>query len=213
MKKLLFSFAALLCMSAAAQAQNDVTRFLGIPIDGTKWEMIRQLKTKGFRNSASDSEVLEGEFNGRDVMLHVVTNNNKVYRIMVADANTEDERNIQIRFNNLCRQFENNQKYISLSEDQIIDDKEDISYQMTVKKMRYEAVFFQKPDDAVLREELRNKYSEEQLNNPSEEIINYALSIYQKRPVWFMIDQVSYGQYRILMYYDNACNQASGEDL
>ena len=32
------------------------------------------------------------------------------------------------------------------------------------------------------------------------------------RVVWFMIDE-QYGEYRILMYYDNKKNQANGEDL
>ena len=29
-------------------AQNDVTKFLGIPVDGTKTAMIQQLKEKGY---------------------------------------------------------------------------------------------------------------------------------------------------------------------
>lgn len=81
MKKL-FTLTFLLLLSVAAWAQKDVTRFLGIPVDGTKSEMIRKLKEKGFRSSSYDSDILEGEFNGRDVSIHVATNNNKVYRIM-----------------------------------------------------------------------------------------------------------------------------------
>ena len=36
--------AAFLIVSLAGSAQEDVTRFLGIPVDGSKAEMIRQLK-------------------------------------------------------------------------------------------------------------------------------------------------------------------------
>ena len=87
MKKIL-SLAVLLVFSLAMYAQKDVTKFLGIPVDGTKSEMIKKLKEKGFTSTLYDKDVLEGEFNGVDVNISVVTNNNKVYRIFVADANT-----------------------------------------------------------------------------------------------------------------------------
>lgn len=181
MKKL-FSLAFLLLFSIAAYAQKDVTRFLGIPVDGTKSEMIRQLQAKGFRSIPYIDELLEGEFNGRHVYVGVGTNNNRVYRIMVSDANPTDERNIQIRFNNLYWQFAYNNKYRSFSGHEIPDD-ENISYEMTVNKKRYEAAFFQTGGN------LFNKI------------------------VWFMIDQRSYGKYAIVMFYDNKYNQANGEDL
>lgn len=104
----LMSIVMLLAVTAALHAQKSVTQFLGIPVDGTKSEMIRKLKAKGFESSCYDKEVLEGEFNGQDVNVFVVTNNNKVYRIMLADKNNIDEANIKIRFNNLCDQFRNN---------------------------------------------------------------------------------------------------------
>lgn len=69
--------------------------------------MIQKLKAKGFQYNSS-GDYLTGEFNGRDVRISVVTNNNKVYRIMVVDDNNSDETSIKIRFNTLCRQFENN---------------------------------------------------------------------------------------------------------
>ena len=47
MKKIL-SLAVLLVFSLAMYAQKDVTKFLGIPVDGTKSEMIKKLKEKGF---------------------------------------------------------------------------------------------------------------------------------------------------------------------
>lgn len=64
-------------------AQSDVTKFLGIPVDGFKPDMIRALKAKGFVSSITDKDILEGEFNGTQVNVYTATNNNKVYRIMV----------------------------------------------------------------------------------------------------------------------------------
>ena len=101
MKKLL-SLVLLLACSTVSYAQNEVTQFLGIPVDGSKSEMIQKLKAKGFQYN-SELDRLEGEFNGHDSHIYVVTNNNKVYRIMVTDAIGSDESDIKIRFNTLCR--------------------------------------------------------------------------------------------------------------
>lgn len=56
----------LLTFSIIVHAQQDVTQFLGIPIDGSKTEMIRKLKEKGYRNDPT-TDALVGEFNGAKV--------------------------------------------------------------------------------------------------------------------------------------------------
>lgn len=53
MKRIL-SVAILLVISVSLFAQKDVTKFMGIPIDGFKPEMIQKLKEKGFVSSESD---------------------------------------------------------------------------------------------------------------------------------------------------------------
>lgn len=210
-------------------AQKDVTQFLGIPVDDTKSEMIQKLKSKGFSSHPLDKDVLVGQFNGTDVNLHIVTNNNKVYRIMVRETIQTNEINIKIRYNNLIKQFINNEKYLSLSdtpEEYLIPDDEHISYEITVNKKRYEAAFYQKPviDTVLLRKNLMSKlelkYTKEQLSNPTEEIqkdiisisTHYTLDLFTKKSVWFMINE-HYREYFITMYYDNVYNQANGEDL
>ena len=112
MKKYILLFCGLLFCSILVSSQNkDVTKFLGIPVDGTKLEMINKLKAKGFKISPYNKDVLTGEFNGYDVNVHLVTRNRKVWRILVSDANTVNEADIRIRFNNLCYQFDKNEKY------------------------------------------------------------------------------------------------------
>ena len=231
MKKALLSL-VLCCISIVGMAQTDVTKFLGIPVDGNKSDMMRKLKSKGFTQSPYAEGVLTGEFNGMDVNVHIVTNNDKVCRIMVCDANTMDEASIRIRFNVLCEQFKNNSKYCSLSEeDPKIKEGEDISYEMSAHNKRYEAIFYQRLDTTTANckeeiiEEIQSliysKYTKEQIENPSEEIsqdlykmeINYALYKGTKKPVWFMISSDGYGEYYIIMYYDNEYNRAHGEDL
>ena len=220
--KILFLF---VIVSLSANGQRDVVKFLGIPVDGTKSEMIKKLESKGFEyNKAVD--FLTGQFNDYDVDISVVTNNNKVSRILVADRIEVDETSIRIRFNRLCKQFERNSKYISVGE-QTIPDDEDISYNMGVKNKRYEAVFYQKPltlDTLSIQQELKDilhtKYSDEYIENHPEEIVNEADSIakeiayglIKKRPVWFMIKE-KYAKYYIVMFYDNEYNRSDGEDL
>ena len=233
MKKLL-SLVLLLACSAVSYAQNEVTQFLGIPVDGSKSEMIQKLKAKGFQYN-SELDRLEGEFNGRNSHIHVVTNNNKVYRIMVTDAIGSDESDIKIRFNTLCRQFENNPKYEPMiDKDQSIPDDEDLSYEIKVNKKRYEAGFYQIPaplDTVAIynesKQSLLDKYTQEQLDNPTEEIsaeiqLEYLINkskydlqnllTMSNKLVWFMIDDIL-GRYNILLFYDNVYNQANGEDL
>lgn len=210
----------LLISSLFIYAQQDVTKFLGIPVDGSKSEMIQKLKAKGYTSSPLDKDVLVGEFNGADVNIHVVTNNNKVYRIMICDVNNIDERAIQIRFNRLCEQFVNNSKYSSLPlEEYMIPDDENISYEITVHKKRYEAVFYQKTDETFMAKQIEAafpQYTKEQLANPSEElraeIVNFVTQYISKKAVWFMINE-RLGKYCITMYYDNEYNNANGEDL
>lgn len=226
MKKLIVIF-ILIFSVICASAKKDVTQFLGIPIDGSKSAMIRKLKAKGFRANSYNKDILEGEFNGMDVALHIVTNGDKVYRIMLCDSNPVDERSIQIRFNNLCKQFGNNSKYISLGYELIPDD-EDISYEISVNHKRYDAVFYQQSaelsDTTLLMEKLMpvilGKYTPEELANPSEKtkkgiteiFVEYVMESCSKKPVWFTISEF-YGEYFITMYYDNVYNQANGEDL
>lgn len=220
-----------LLITFGAFAQTDVTKFLGIPVDGSKSDMIKKLKDKGFRANPYDKDVLEGVFNGTDVNVSVVTNGDKVYRIAVIDANGVDERSIQIRFNNLCYQFKNNPNYDTYSGDYEIPDDEDISYEISVHKKRYEAVFYQKPeavtDSAAIEERLKpifssisSRFTTEQLQSPTEDeqnqmqkmVIEYVLEFLSKKTVWFMISEM-FGEYYIAMYYDNVYNQAHGEDL
>ena len=141
MKKILL-IALLMNIAFAGFAQNTI-KFLGIPIEGTKKEMISKLQAKGYEYD-SYNDCLTGEFNGRNVEIHVQTVNNQVWRIAIIDASPSNETNIKIRYNILFEQFSNNGKYISVGEGELTDN-DDISYEMNVNKKRFEAVF--KPID------------------------------------------------------------------
>ena len=114
---------AMIAISASVFAQKEVTKFLGIPVDGSPTEMIKKLKAKGFKTDGDfiqavklgiidldEPEVLTGYFNGTKVGVYLAVEQNKVWRIYLADKDTRDETSIKIRFNTLVRQFENNDK-------------------------------------------------------------------------------------------------------
>ena len=186
---------AMIAISASVFAQKEVTKFMGIPVDGSPTEMIKKLKAKGFTTDEDfmqavelglidwdGPEVLTGRFNGERVRVYIVVETNKVWRIALKDKKDRDETQIKIRFNTLVRQFEGNGKYVPLVDEQTIADDEDISYQMTVNKKQYQAGFVQKGEDGMVD---------------------------LKRIVWFTIGE----GYEIEMFYDNKYNEADGSDL
>ena len=221
MKKIV-SMIVLFMASVILFAQQDVTQFLGIPVDGTKSAMIQKLKAKGFQyNSTFDQ--LEGEFNGSQVYLSIVTDNNKVWRIVVRDVVPMSESQIKIRYNKLCNQFLNNKKYMPASLEYKLSDDEDISYEISVHDKQYQAPFYQIPTDSTSivtygLEKIKQTYTEEEIVNLTEEeqqsfVFNVYFELLSKKLVWFTISKELSRGYIIVMYYDNEYNHANGEDL
>lgn len=140
MKKIVLSIILCVMTFAAIAQDNKTIKFLGIPIDGNKKEMISKLQAKGYKYDAA-SDALFGEFNGTNAVISVQTVNNRVWRIAIIDANANnDETNIKIRYNLLFKQLSNNDKY-EVYDGSTLEEKEDISYEMSVHKKRYEATF------------------------------------------------------------------------
>ena len=228
--KRLFIFLAAALMTVNVMAEIYPTKFLGIPIDGTKQEMIQKIQAKGFTlHKAYGEEYLSGEFNGSQVHIYVATNNNKVYRVMVAEQVLCSAGQIRIRFNNLLQQFIDNQKYLtsSMGQDPIPSD-EDISYEMTVKDKIYDARFVQmthdidtvllKEDAAHVIENIGQDVSSSLLSSlDPTTLATYCTMIavikqFEKNQVWFRIDEFG-SKYYLTIYYDNLYNKANGEDL
>lgn len=197
MKKIIGLLFAVL-FSAGLYAQEEVIKFLGIPVDGTKQEMIQKLKSKGFTYNQR-KDVLEGEFNGEEVEISVQTQNNKVWRLAIVDKTSRSEGQIRIRFNKLVGQFENNDKYTPSKESQKIDENEDIRYEIAVNDKQYEALFYLKaakskyssfnsevadslmkeqyPKELKRIEEYKAKFSETQWENPTKEMQENLMEI------------------------------------
>ena len=97
MKRFLITFLFVLMTITAIAQESNTIKFLGIPVDGAKKEMISKLQAKGYEYDTS-SDCLFGEFNGINVSINVQTVNNRVWRIGIVDANVNnDEQNIKVR--------------------------------------------------------------------------------------------------------------------
>ena len=232
MKRLLSFVIGILIMCSTVFGQSESTlKFLGIPVDGSKSEMVKALKAKGFEYD-SESGFLIGNFNGKKSQIAIAENHGKVYRVVIFNADTYDEGQIKVMFNNLIHQFENNDKYFYIFPNNIIPEDEDIHYEILVNKTQYIAEFMYNPlyGNDELRDRLINEAVEE-----SEEVIkngkniefysdkdNYdrlvssiaGLKVIQmsNSSVWFKIFE-HYGKYYIGLYYDNLRNAPNGEDL
>ena len=234
MKRLLSFVIGILIMCSTVFGQSEGTlKFLGIPVDGSKSEMVAALKSKGFRYD-SNSGFLVGDFNGSESHIGIVENHGKVYRVVVFDANTYDAGEIRIRFNNLIHQFENsNGKYYYIDQNKTIPEDEDISYEIIVHDKQYSATFIYNPlyGNDELKDKLVNEVVEEsklllekkgitpeEFYSDKDNYIQVFSSIVDKifqmskGSVWFQIFEY-YGKYYIGLYYDNLVNKPNGEDL
>ena len=232
MKRLLSFIIGIFIMCSTVFGQSESTlKFLGIPIDGSKSKMIRALKAKGFEYD-SESDFLIGDFNGKKSEIGIVENHDKVYRVVVFDANTCNAEEIRIRFNNLIHQFENNDKYFYIFPNDIIPEDEDIHYEILVNKKEYIAEFRYNPlyGNDKLRDRLINEATEmmekddELLGIEKDDIdkdyydglisamVKSKVIQMSNSSIWFKIFE-HYGKYYIGLYYDNLLNAPNGEDL
>lgn len=240
---LLFTVA---CITSQAQIDSTLVQkleeadlrpqFLGIPVDGTKDDMISALKAKGFKYDELYDH-LKGQFNGKDVTVLIRTNHDIVDRICV-DYVTADESQIIIQYNRLLSQFQNNSKYVELVDNKSIDSKEDISYELIVNNKTYQAAFVYYPIDFSLKklsELYKAKWLLSKTQNyegmPLEDISEEQLEALEKyteenwdsifqlimmstwpNSVWFDMSR-SGSKYSITIFYDNKANEPNGEEL
>lgn len=233
MKKILFFiFASFL--TANIIAENYPTRFLGIPIDGTKQEMIKKLEEKGFVYD-EETDWLTGEFNGKDVILKIRTNNRKVYYVSVIYKYFYTSEEVKREYNILLQQFENNEQYIPFNLGQEpIPIEEDIEYEVKAHNKIYCAGFLQitheadsnlvyndtfkdctkKLTDLIPSEKLGDKTYIHSISDKLANICWHAelKTLYANNSVKFYIEE-AYEKYNLIIFYENGYNKSNGEDL
>ena len=221
-------------MSVIVKADNYPTKFLGIPIDGTKQEMIKKLEEKGFVYE-EETDWLTGEFNSKDVIIKIRTNNRKVYYLAVVYKYFYTSEEVKEAFNILLQQFKENDNYIpnNLGQEPI-PIEENIDYEMKVHNKVYCASFLQVTHEAdttlVYNDSYENctkklidlipddKLEDETYINSIIDKLAYICwhaelkTLYANNMVNIGIDEVS-GKYNIVIFYMNGDNKSKGEDL
>jgi hypothetical protein len=206
-------FVALASFVTVAQTTDDTTlKFLGIPVDGSKYEMIQKLQKKGFKYDRTN-DMLTGKFNGKESNIYISENYGKVDRIFVADADVVSASQIIINYNNLLYQFKKNEKYAEIQENKPIPENENVSYEMSVRNKNYDAQFFLKPQFTdEEKQEFAAKAEEIDDEDALGELLMGTLTDKITGMVWFRIAEYR-GNYYICLYYDNLKNRPNGEDL
>jgi len=211
MKRILLALMALLMALSSFAQDGETLRFMGIPVDGKKTDMIAALQQKGFEYD-KDNQLLTGEFNGNDCFIIISTNHNKVDRIIVGYNQSCDEATIKIAYNNLLEQFQSNGKYYDL-ENKYLSPNEDISYGINIQNKQYDAAFlYRTPKLEKALAEMNAVSADDidwmnQVKSKTSKVFQVATGM-----VWFKIVD-TYGRYSLAIYYENLVNRPHGEDL
>lgn len=128
-------------------------------------------------------------------------------------------------------------KYIELENDSYsLDEKIDLSFEMSTNHKEYQATFLQMPvidqTDSMLIyryaiEECKEEFSSDTVekmleeNNLSDEVNEYLnryliaikADMAENKRVWFNIIKNKFDTYQIYLYYDNERNLSNGSDL
>lgn len=174
----------MLLVSVPSFAQDCVTKFMGIPVDGTKEEMVSALQKKGFKKV--DSDMLVGEFNGQESTVVIATNKGKVYCVAVAYLGLDDIVVVRT-FNNIFNMLKNNSRYSYIDGEQI-SDGEDVEYKINVRNQLYEAYF-------------------NQIGSCSDEVSS------PNQLVRVFVSRAGYRRFSVSIGYYNMNNYPNGEDL
>ena len=225
MKKLITTSLVLFIVTAVFAQEPAIFSFMGVPVDGSRSEVIVALKDKGFVYDAKN-DMLSGKFNGQQSMILINENHGKVYRIIAATENpTYTEAEIRIAYNNLISQFRDNPKYDENEPNELISETEDISYEMIVHNKLYDAIFVFNPtynwtpeDWDKARENIKSEIEAKEYSSPEEKLQDYLSTVqnysksFPQGIVWFRIFEES-GKYGIGIFYENWDNKPNGEDL
>lgn len=205
-----------------SEPDGNAFTFVGIPIDGTKAQMIKALEGKGFNSKFR--EELTGMFNGEEVTLYISTNHGIVDRIRVRYPYYSAENDVRVKYNTLLSQFNRNAKYISINPRTEISAKESISDKRSENTKYYDAIYFYlNPETdangwvATLKQEYQNHYHKALAALSYEEMEEALMCLPTKVSsavcgiVWFAI--VDTFPYEININYINFKNRPRGEDL
>ena len=213
-----------LMLSVYAFGKEETIRFLGIPVDGPKSEMIRKLQAKGYEY-VSEEDFFMGFYMGDPVYLFLQVVNEKVSRVIVYDIEQRTEEEIKYRFNSIYGRFASNRRYERLGKkNRILSPEDKLAYEMKRHKYVHKAVFKQvRVDEAdaeiaktsapavgvrpVDMEQIKGDYRERRRRMHARAIgyVNRHTTESYKSQVWFVISE-RFGKFGVVMLYDNVLN-------
>ena len=172
----------LLSLNLFAQTSDHILRFLNIPIDGKRSDMITAIKKRGFEDDTYYPSYV-GVFNKHLSLVNIETGKNgKVYRIFIVDYQPRSKKEVIKQYNKLVLQFKNSEKYIELNDNSLIPDDENLYCEMQINKNNYDSYFFLKPSKAS------KKYNRQE--DPQYLVIEKSyIDILREQPVSSMINK------------------------
>ena len=242
MKRIVFLLVAVMCSLMAAGQENPTglaaqqkqlpvnptITFLGVPVDGTKSDVINALTSRGFAYDL-DEEGMLGEFEGENVFLHISENKaGKVYQIMVYFHTKESAKeNIEV-YNKLVNRFNaDSTNYWSFYEEELIP--ENVNLDSLIKEEEGEIwaeyLLTQQLDTAAYLQNtfaaLLSKFTPEQIKNPTEEQRSEMVAIMQQEIsklhsgrvfIGLFKDEEEKGKYNVILYIYNQKNEDPEEE-
>lgn len=203
------------------QTDENSLKFLGIPIDGSKKDMIEALEEKGF-NYSEYNDYLTGIFNGENVKVFISTNHGIVDRIRVVYPDANDSNDSRVKYNTLLSRFNRNAKYVSVSPRPEIPEGESVGLNSYGDSQYYDTAFFflmpeTNPDEwkKEFNASYKKKYTKpvNKLTYSELEEVLFCLPMQIRNAisgiVWLSITSVN----NINICYDNLQNRPRGEDL
>ena len=157
-----FLIVLILLFAATAPAQ-EVIDFMGIPIDGTKADVLAKLKEKGFRET-DNPNTLEGMLDDIPVEAIVLENTRvNVYGIELRHEMGCDEAEAIERYNSLLLKFRNDPKYND-GFSELIPEGEPIAQRLRSDTNVYTAYFTQAGSHGYVHVKLRktNNWKDEE---------------------------------------------------
>ena len=237
MRKLFFTM--LMLINLTLNAQDGIIKFKGIPVDGTKNEMISKLKQKGFTYDYTD-DIFKGEFDGNKIAGIIQTYNDKVYNIRFAyDVDGYQKSVVINKFNSLVGRYETNEKYLSnINFDKVINDidtyeidtYEDIDYEMKRGRI-YKAQYYYKYDKDLSDTTGLYQFKKETyrmfknaaashdvdidsfIDDSALEALFYMHILEQDVVQFYIIEGFDFNTFNIMFDYCNRRNAPNGDDL
>ena len=231
MRKIAFILLMLLTLSLNAQDNDEIIKFVGIPVDGTKSEMISKLKQKGFTFD-NDANLFKGEFNGDKISGIIQTYKDKVFGIrFMYDVSGYSKTMVINRFNSLVLKYDTNEKYQSnIAFDKITDDID--TYQIDP----YENIGNEMRNGKIYKAQYHYKYGKNLSDTTGlvqykkempEDLASFIESNYgdsgfealyirhklEQDVVQFYIIDMGYDEFNIMFDYYNRRNAPNDEDL